>query len=194
MDAASVIKEPLDGKDAAVQVAGPHEQKNPSDILIENENQREGAAQMEGSAGEEEAGEPGEEAEDEEEESSEEEEDVVEDGASEEDNDYEAQRQRNIERNQAMLRQLGLLVNISANVTTSILSAATTSTSPSSALLPTADTVSTLAAGFSLQTPKRKYKPRQKRNVDTPTRTSSRLQTKVRPTTFTHHPHTHHHS
>jgi hypothetical protein len=127
--------------------------------------------------------------EEEESEQSEEEEEEEEGGASDEENDYEAQRQRNIERNQAMLRQLGLLVDPSAmavpfgtSPSTSTATTASSTSSSSSALLPLSD-AAPVAAGFSLQTPKRKYKPRQKRNVDTPTRTSSRLQTKVSPTT-----------
>jgi len=132
-----------------------------------------------------------EEKEEESEQSEDEEEEVEEEGgASDEENDYEAQRQRNIERNQAMLRQLGLLVDPLAmaapfgtspsSTSTSTTASSTSSSSPSSssALLPLSD-AAPVAAGFSLQTPKRKYKPRQKRNVDTPTRTSSRLQTKV---------------
>lgn len=135
--------------------------------------------------GEEDAADEVKEEDEESEQSEEEEEEEEEGGASDEENDYEAQRQRNIERNQAMLRQLGLLVDPSAmavpfgtSPSTSTATTASSTSSSSSALLPLSD-AAPVAAGFSLQTPKRKYKPRQKRNVDTPTRTSSRLQTKV---------------
>jgi hypothetical protein len=150
----------------------------------EEENEEEG----EEDAADEEKEEASEQSEDEEEEVEEE------GGASDEENDYEAQRQRNIERNQAMLRQLGLLVDplavaapfgtspSSTSTSTTASSTSSSSSSSSSALLPLSD-AAPVAAGFSLQTPKRKYKPRQKRNVDTPTRTSSRLQTKVSPST-----------
>ncbi|ELR18832.1 'chromo' (CHRromatin Organization MOdifier) domain containing protein [Acanthamoeba castellanii str. Neff] len=136
--------------------------------------------------GEEDAADEVKEEDEESEQSEEEEEEEEEGGASDEENDYEAQRQRNIERNQAMLRQLGLLVDPSAmavpfgtSPSTSTATTASSTSSSSSALLPLSD-AAPVAAGFSLQTPKRKYKPRQKRNVDTPTRTSSRLQTKSR--------------
>lgn len=90
-----------------------------------------------------------------------------------EENDYEAQRLRNIARNQEMLRQLGLLAGGPAAAATV---ASDQASSPAGAAGGSVSALGLLAT----QAPKRKYKPRQKRTPDTPTRTSSRLQTKVR--------------